>query len=201
MAHRNARLGPAGRRELARLMIEIGMSERQAAACLSVSPCTAHRWKQRWLTATAEQRASGCWALDRSSRPHRSPTRTAAAIEERVCAARERTGWGPRLIASEFGVGIRRCTRFCAATDAHGRRASRARKWSATSGRVRATCCTWTSSAIRAFGGQVTPSRAIDARPGFSAPTRSATTTSTPSSTTIRGWPTASCSPTSAVRP
>jgi transposase InsO family protein len=104
MVHGNARLGAAGRRELVRLMIEMGMSERQAAACLSVSPCTAHRWKQRWLTATAEQRASGCWALDRSSRPHRSPTRTAAAIEERVCAARERTGWGPRLIASEFGV-------------------------------------------------------------------------------------------------
>jgi hypothetical protein len=34
MAHGNARLGPAGRRELVFLMIEMGMSERQAAACL-----------------------------------------------------------------------------------------------------------------------------------------------------------------------
>jgi hypothetical protein len=32
MAHANARLGPAGRRELVRLMIELGMPERRAAA-------------------------------------------------------------------------------------------------------------------------------------------------------------------------
>jgi transposase InsO family protein len=104
MAHRNARLGPAGRRELVRLIIEMGMSERQAAACLSVSPCTAHRWKRRWLTATAVERSSGGWALDRSSRPRRSPTRMSVEIEARVCAARERTGWGPRLIAGETGI-------------------------------------------------------------------------------------------------
>ena len=104
MAHRNARLGPAGRRELVRLIVDLGMSERQAAAWLSVSSCTAHRWKQRWLGASAEARRSGSWALDRSSRPRRSPTRTPAVIEARVCATRERTGWGPRLIAGEIGV-------------------------------------------------------------------------------------------------
>jgi transposase InsO family protein len=104
MAHRNARLGPAGRRELVRLMIDVGMSERRAAACLWVSSCTAHRWKQRWLTASDQERSSGRWALDRSSRPHRCSTRTPAEIEARVCAARERTGWGPRLIAGETGV-------------------------------------------------------------------------------------------------
>jgi len=104
MAHRNARLGPAGRRELVRLIVEVGMSERQAAACLSVSACTAHRWKTRWLSATEQERRSGGWAADRSSRPRRSPTRTPAVVERRVCAARERTGWGPRLIAGETGV-------------------------------------------------------------------------------------------------
>ena len=104
MAHANARLGPAGRRELVRLMIEMGMPERQAAACLSVSPCTAHRWKRRWQTASVELRRSGRWALDRSSRPRRSPRRTPAELERQVCAARERTGWGPRLIAGETGV-------------------------------------------------------------------------------------------------
>jgi transposase InsO family protein len=104
MAHGNARLGPAGRRELVRLMIDVGMPERQAAACLSVSPCTAHRWKTRWLTASPEDRCSGRWALDRSSRPRTSPTRTAADVERAVCDARERTGWGPRLIAGETGV-------------------------------------------------------------------------------------------------
>src|SRR4051812_30294119 len=104
MAHGNARLGPAGRRELVRLMIEIGMPERQAAACLSVSPCTAHRWKTRWMTATDAQRCSGRWAADRSSRPRSSPARTPAEVERRVCDARERTGWGPRLIAGETGI-------------------------------------------------------------------------------------------------
>jgi transposase InsO family protein len=102
--HANARLGPAGRRELVRLIINVGMSERQAAACLSTSNCTAHRWKQRWLEAGEQERATGAWALDRSSRPHRSPRKTSSELERLVCEARERTGWGPRLIAGETGV-------------------------------------------------------------------------------------------------
>ena len=85
-------------------MIEMNWPERRAAECLSVSPATAHRWKRRWLTASSEDRCSGAWARDRSSRPRRSPRRTAPAIEVAVLAARERTGWGPRLIAGEIGV-------------------------------------------------------------------------------------------------
>jgi transposase InsO family protein len=104
MAHANARLGPAGRRELVRLMINEGMPERRAAARLSVSPCTAHRWKARWLAAGECERSSGAWALDRSSRPHRSPARTPAELEQRVLVERERTGWGPRLIAGQTGL-------------------------------------------------------------------------------------------------
>jgi transposase InsO family protein len=104
MAHANARLGPAGRRELVQLMIFEGMPERRAAARLCVSPCTAHRWKVRWLAASDELRRSGGWAVDGSSRPHRSPRRTAAAVEQRVLDERERTGWGPRLIAGRVGV-------------------------------------------------------------------------------------------------
>jgi transposase InsO family protein len=104
MVHANARLGPAGRRELVRLMINEGMPERRAAARLSVSPCTAHRWKRRWLAASESERSSGRWALDRSSRPHRSPRRIAAEVEARVLAERERTGWGPRLIAGRTGI-------------------------------------------------------------------------------------------------
>jgi transposase InsO family protein len=104
MAHANARLGPAGRRELVRLMIDEGMPERRAAARLSVSSCTAHRWKQRWLAASESERSSGGWAVDGSSRPHRSPRRTPAQVEAKVLAERERTGWGPRLIAGRIGV-------------------------------------------------------------------------------------------------
>ena len=101
--HANAKLGPAGRRELVRLIRE-GSTERQAAACLSVAPATAHRWSVREREASCEERASGAWALDCSSRPQRSPRRTDAETEQRVCAERRRTGWGPRLIAGETGV-------------------------------------------------------------------------------------------------
>ena len=104
MAHANAKLGPAGRLMLVQLMIFEERSEGQAAACLSVSSCTAHRWRRRWLDASPEERASGAWAQDRSSRPHRSPRRSSVELEQRVCRERERTGWGPRLIAGRVGV-------------------------------------------------------------------------------------------------
>jgi transposase InsO family protein len=102
--HARGRLGPAGRYELVRLMCVVGVSEREAAASLSVAPATAHKWKARWLAAPEAERASGQWALDRSSRPDRSPRRSSPEVEARVCEARERTGWGPRLIAGETGV-------------------------------------------------------------------------------------------------
>jgi transposase InsO family protein len=102
--HLRGKLGPAGRLELVRLMVELHWSEREAAACLSVSVCTAHRWKHRWLQASAADRRSGRWALDRSSRPHSCPAQTPAAIEEAVVADRARTGHGPRLIAGRTGV-------------------------------------------------------------------------------------------------
>src|SRR5688500_16099934 len=104
MAHANAWLGPAGRRELVRLMCELGWPERRAAERCSVSPATAHRWKRRWLAASAQERLSGVWALDRSSRPRRCPRRSSPQLEAQVLAARERTGWGPRLIAGEVGL-------------------------------------------------------------------------------------------------
>ena len=102
--HLRGRLGPAGRRELVRLMREEGWSERAAAAALSVAPATAHHWSMRERLATHEQRVSGVWALDRSSRPHRCPGQTPPDVERRVCRARKRTGWGPRLLAVETGV-------------------------------------------------------------------------------------------------
>jgi transposase len=102
--HLRGKLGPAGRAELVRLMVEMGESERAAAAVLSVASASAHRWKRRFLAASEQDRGSGRWALDRSSRPRRSPSRTAATLERRVCEERRRTGWGPRLIAGTTGV-------------------------------------------------------------------------------------------------
>ena len=101
--HRNAKLGPAGRIELVRLIEEEELTERQAAACLSVAPSTAHHWRVRRRAASAAEVVSGAWANERLSRPRRSPTRVPSVEEARICAARERLGWGPRLLAHELG--------------------------------------------------------------------------------------------------
>jgi transposase InsO family protein len=100
--HGNAKFGPAGRRALVGA-IERGASLRQAAVRFGVSPATAHWWWTRWRQASERQRCSLACLADRSSRPHRSPRRLSVAAERRICAARRRTGWGPRLIAGEVG--------------------------------------------------------------------------------------------------
>ena len=100
--HRNAKLGLRGRRELV-LAIESGASLKAAAAAFSVSPATAHRWWHRWRQASAEERCSLACLHDRSSRPRRSPRMLSAREQARICAARRRSGWGPRLIAGETG--------------------------------------------------------------------------------------------------
>jgi hypothetical protein len=49
------------------------------------------------------QRSSGVWLQDRSSRPRRQPRHLSADVEARICAVREATGWGPRLVAGATG--------------------------------------------------------------------------------------------------
>ena len=100
--HANAKLGPAGRLALVRL-IEGGCSLRAAAAASAVSVATAHRWWHRWLEASPQARASGEWLRDRSSCPHRQPRLTGDDVAARICAVRRATGWGPRLVAGATG--------------------------------------------------------------------------------------------------
>jgi transposase len=102
LVHANAKLGLAGRLALVRA-IEDGLSLRAAAAALNISPATAHRWWHRWLEASEEARATLACLFDRSSRPHRLPRQLAAELEERICACRRETGWGPRLVAGATG--------------------------------------------------------------------------------------------------
>jgi transposase InsO family protein len=81
-----------------------------------VSPATVQTWVARKLSANEAARADGSWALDRSSRPHRSPWLTSQLEHDRVAAVRERTGWGPRLIAGEVGMAhatVSRCLQRC----------------------------------------------------------------------------------------
>ena len=100
--HGNAKLGVRGRLELV-LAIERGMSLKAAAAAFSVSPATAHRWWHRWQAAGEHERLSLVCLHDRSSRPYRYPRMLPACEQARICAARRRSGWGPRLIAGETG--------------------------------------------------------------------------------------------------
>ena len=102
MLHRNAKLGLAGRLALVQA-IEGGMSMKAAAAAFSVSPATAHRWWHRWRSASEQARASLACLLDRSSRPLHSPRELAPELQERICACRRETGWGPRLVAAVTG--------------------------------------------------------------------------------------------------
>jgi transposase InsO family protein len=100
--------------ELVSLCLDRGMSRRQAASYRRVSVSTVQYWIDRYRQAGEDARRSGQWAEDRPSTPHRQPGRVSEAVHDRVCQARERTGWGPRLIASELGMAhatVSRCLR------------------------------------------------------------------------------------------
>ena len=101
--HRNAKLGPAGRRAMVMLVVVDRLSLRQAAGRCGVGKTTAKRWVDRYGEASDQERVVGSCFVDRSSRPHTSPRQVPAGDAERICRARQRTGWGPRLIAGETG--------------------------------------------------------------------------------------------------
>ena len=101
--HRNAKLGLAGRYALVSA-IEVGLSIREAARRHGVSPATACTWWRRWRNASPLERATRSCLFDRSSRPRSCPRLLSAAEQERICEARRKTGWGPRLIAGALGL-------------------------------------------------------------------------------------------------
>jgi transposase InsO family protein len=90
--------------ELAEKCLSEGMTRRQAAAWRRVSVATVQYWVDRRRQASAQELADGSWADDRPSTPHRQPRLSSAEVHDRVCRARQRSGWGPRLIASELGM-------------------------------------------------------------------------------------------------
>lgn len=90
--------------ELVCLCLDRGMSRREAASYRHVSVSTVQYWIERYRQATPAEREHDSWAEDRPSTPHGQPARVSEAVHDRVCRARRRTGWGPRLIASELGM-------------------------------------------------------------------------------------------------
>jgi len=100
--------------ELVEKCLAEGMSRREAAEWRRVSVSTVQYWVARYRDASEHDRVSGAWAEDRPCTPHRQPTRSSERVHDRVCAARKRTGWGPRLIASELQMShatVSRCLR------------------------------------------------------------------------------------------
>lgn len=106
MGHRNARLTVHGRRLLVQRVRIEGMPVAHVAKAMGISRQCAHRWVSRFDTE------GDAGLEDRSSRPHRTPTRTSAEVEERVVTARRRLRVGPDRLSDELGVPARTISRI-----------------------------------------------------------------------------------------
>jgi transposase InsO family protein len=95
--HRNARLTPAGRLLLCQ-RIEAGWPVAHAAESMGISRDRAYVW---WRRYQVEDVAG---LEDRSSRPHRCPTRTKGSRERRIVHLRRTRGLGPARIAGVVGM-------------------------------------------------------------------------------------------------
>ena len=106
----------------------------------------------------------------------------------RICELRQRTGWSPRRLAEpEVGRPHSTVHQVLRRGGCSRRRGPSARRSSATSGRARASCCTWTSRSSASFE-RARPRRHRRPHPALAA--GRAGSTCTRSSTTARGWPT-----------
>jgi transposase-like protein len=97
MTHAKAKLSPQGRLLLVTRVLEEGWSVAMAAEAQGCSAATGHKWLRRF-------RAEGLEGLhDRSSRPHRCPTRLSPARERAILERRRVTLEGPHRIAWALG--------------------------------------------------------------------------------------------------
>jgi transposase InsO family protein len=79
------------RREFVQLAMQEGVNRRELCRRFGIHPDTGYKWLARW--AAKEE------LVDRSRRPHSSPARTEATIEERILALRDaHPAWGARKI-------------------------------------------------------------------------------------------------------
>jgi transposase InsO family protein len=95
--HKNARLTPLRREEMALAVIASCLTKAQAARSYGVTPKIVARWVERYK---AEGRTG---MADRSSRPRRSPTAVDQAVIERIVALR-RQRWTGQHIAMQVGA-------------------------------------------------------------------------------------------------
>jgi transposase InsO family protein len=96
--HSNAALTPRARLRLARLIVDHGWSIPRAAERYDVSWRTAKKWSDRY-------RAEGpAGMVDRSSRAHRQPNRTAAPVVRKIVHLRWKQRLGPVEIGDRLGI-------------------------------------------------------------------------------------------------
>jgi transposase InsO family protein len=98
VSHANAALTPRARLRLAALVVDGGWTYAAAAKMFMVSPRTAKKWADRFRT----EGVTGM--IDRSSRPHVSPTKTSPQVLRRIVDLRWRKRLGPVQIAGQLAV-------------------------------------------------------------------------------------------------
>jgi transposase InsO family protein len=106
MSHRNARLTVHGRLLLVDRVCRQGWPVAHAAKAMGVSRQCAHRWVARYRTL------GRAGLVERSSRPHHSPTRTPASVEQQVLQLRQTERRGPDWLGPELGLPPRTVTRI-----------------------------------------------------------------------------------------
>src|SRR6478609_10856176 len=80
------------RREFVMIAKQEGVNRRALCRQFGISAQTGYKWIERYDTGDTT-------LADRSRRPHHSPDRTAAAIEQRIVALRDaHPAWGARKI-------------------------------------------------------------------------------------------------------
>ena len=96
--HPNAVLTPEGRRRMVRCVLDQGWSVEATAERFQVDAKTVRKWRDRFV----DEGPAGL--QDRSSRPRRSPNRTAASWRRQVIRLRRNRRWGADHIAHELGM-------------------------------------------------------------------------------------------------
>lgn len=98
MVHANAALTPRARLRLAKLIVEDDWSPSVAAKMFMCSEPTARKWARRFR----EEGPAGM--VDRSSRPHHSPTKTPPSVARQIVRQRIRLRLGPVQIGGKLNM-------------------------------------------------------------------------------------------------
>ncbi|WP_156752133.1 IS481 family transposase [Mycobacterium sp. ACS1612] len=107
MSHRNARTTYQGRLLIV-ARFQDGWRKAHIAAAMGISRRCVHKWIARF------EFEGVAGLMDRPSRPHTTPTRTPASIEEQIVALRRAERLGPDAIGAELGVAVRTVSRVLA---------------------------------------------------------------------------------------